>query len=118
MAKAVQAAHARAAALVNAMLPLLESSRAWHAVTPTFLVGANSPNLWPTMCSETSKRTMRLLPLCTKNTHRKKSGKMTLARLWVLITAGAGAPWKRVLFHHSGCWRATAMTSFNSDTAT
>lgn len=81
-------------------------------------VGANSPNLWPTMFSATSMRVIRLLPLCTKKTHLRKSGSMTLALLCVRMMAGAGAPWKRVLLHQSGCARAIAITSFSSDTAT
>jgi hypothetical protein len=53
--------------------------------------------LCPTMSSVTSTRAMRLPPLWTKNTQRRKSGRMTEARLWVLMTAGAVAPWKRAL---------------------
>lgn len=47
----------------------------------TLRVGANSPSLWPTIGSLTSMRVMRAVPLCTKKTHLRKSGRMTDARL-------------------------------------
>src|SRR5690242_15477760 len=48
-------------------------------------VGANSPNLWPTMFSVTYTG-MNLFPLCTANVCPTKSGVTVLARDHVFIT--------------------------------